>query len=372
MRLAWRNLLNDRLRFLVTVIGIAFAVFLMVFQGSLLAGFMRAASRSIDASDAQIWITAAGAHCFEYAAPLPSRFAELVRSSAAVESVHRVAAGVTLWKGPSGNSQLVFLVGAEPGMGGTFPLPYLNSDRNTLIPEGVLVDVSSAADLEVSRLPVHLEVNRKRAQVVRIIDGFGTFLGTPYVYTGYWDAVHFLGIRPEETSMLAVRLNPGFDPTTARDELQARLPTAAVWTKDEFSNRSRMFWTIQTGAGAALLTAAILGFVVGFVVVSQNMYATTIDNLEEYATLTAIGAHKAYIRRVVLLQAIVSGLVGCAIGIALVFPAAHFVKGLISWVYIPAFLPFAVLALGLGMCCLASLVSIRKALSVEPARVFRA
>ena len=74
MRLAWRNLSHDRLRFLVTVIGIAFAVFLMVFQGSLLTGFIRTASKGIDLTDGDIWISARGVDCFEFATPIPKRF----------------------------------------------------------------------------------------------------------------------------------------------------------------------------------------------------------------------------------------------------------------------------------------------------------
>jgi len=54
MKLAWQNIVHDRARFSVTVLGVSFAVFLMVFQGSLLAGFLRAASRLIDASDSDI------------------------------------------------------------------------------------------------------------------------------------------------------------------------------------------------------------------------------------------------------------------------------------------------------------------------------
>ena len=49
MKLAWQNIIHDRVRFLVTVLGVSFAVFLMVFQGSLLIGFLQAASRLIDA-----------------------------------------------------------------------------------------------------------------------------------------------------------------------------------------------------------------------------------------------------------------------------------------------------------------------------------
>jgi len=372
MRLALNNLLHDRMRFAVTVIGITFAVFLMVFQGSLLAGFMRAAERPIKASDAQLWVTARGVQCFEYHTPIPNRFRDLAYSCSNVESVQRVVGTFTQWKGPSGVSQYVYLVGAEAGMGGDFPVPYTNSNRDSVLPESVLVDSSSAANLEVATPPVDVEVDNSRARAVGIIHKFGTFLGTPYAFTGYWDAVRYIGIRPEQTYMLAVHLRPGSDVQAAKEALAERLADAAVWTRDEFANSSARFWIIKTGAGGALLTAALLGFVVGLVVVSQNIYATTMENLEEYATLKAMGASRGYIRRVVLAQALTSGVIGSVLGIALVFPASDGIKGFISWVYTPFWLPIVFIGIGLVMCCLASIVSIRKALSVEPARVFRA
>lgn len=356
----------------MTVIGITFAVFLMVFQGSLISGFMRAAERPIQASDAQLWVTGRGVQCFEYPTPIPDRYRDLAFSCASVESVQRVVGSFTRWKGPSGMAQYVYLVGAEAGMGGDFPVPYTNENRDDVLPESVLVDTSNAAALEVTAPPVDLEVNYGRARAVGIIHEFGTFLGTPYAFTGYQDAVRYIGIRPEETYMLAVHLRPDSNVKTAKQVLAARFSDADVWTRDEFAHSSAMFWIIKTGAGGALLTAALLGFVVGLVVVSQNIYATTMENLEEYATLKAMGASRGYIRRVVLTQALISGVIGSALGIGLVFPASTGIKGFISWVYTPFWLPIAIIGIGLVMCCLASIVSIRKALSVEPARVFRA
>lgn len=372
MRLAFSNLLNDRIRFVVTIVGITFAVFLMVFQGSLLAGFVRAASRPIQASDAELWVTARGVQCFEYPTPIPNRFRDLAYCCPGVESVQRVVGAFTQWKGPSGNAQYVYLVGAEAGMGGDFPVPYTNDKHDNVLPESVLVDSSSAATLEVANPPVDLEVFNGRARAVGTIKEFGTFLGTPYAFTGYWDAVRYIGIRPEQTYMLAVHLSPGSDEHATKKVLAARLAEADVWTRDEFAHSSAMFWIIKTGAGGALLTAALLGFVVGLVVVSQNIYATTMENLEEYATLKAMGASRGYIRRVVLAQALASGVIGSVLGIALVFPASSAIKGFVAWVYTPFWLPIAMIGTGLLMCCLASMVSIRKALSVEPARVFRA
>ena len=360
------------MRFAVTVIGITFAVFLMVFQGSLLAGFMRAASRPIKASDAQLWVTGRGVKCFEYPTPIPNRFRDLAYCCPSVESVQRVVGTFAHWKAPSGTAQYVYLVGAESGIGGDFPVPYTNDERNSVLPESVLVDSTTAAALEVAATPVDIELYNSRARAVGTIQDFGTFLGTPYAFTSYGDAVRYIGIRPEQTYMLAVHLRPGSDVQAAKELLAARLVDADVWTRDEFARSSAMFWIIKTGAGGALLTAALLGFVVGLVVVSQNIYATTMENLEEYATLKAMGASRGYVRRVVLAQALASGVIGSLLGIALVFPAARGIRGFVSWVYTPFWLPIAIIGTGLLMCCLASIVSIRKALSVEPARVFRA
>ena len=372
MRLAWRNLSHDRLRFSVTIVGIVFAVFLMVFQGSLLAGFVRASSKVIDATDAQIWIAARGVNCFEFPAPIPSRFRELAQGVPGVAAVRRIVAGSTSWQTPSGLRQTVIVVGADAGIGDRFPLPYLNRRPDALHPEMVLVDQSNAPSLEVISAPVDVEISRRRARVAGIIDGFGSFIGSPYVFTTYNDAAHYLGLEREETMFLLVSVSPEYEVEAVRRNLQARLPEVDVWTREAFSQRARLYWVNQTGSGGALLLAGLLGFLVGLVIVSQTIYSTTMDNLEEFATLKAIGASRRYIRGVVLTQSLVSGVIGSIIGLLITFPLMRAMQGSISWIYTPWWLPVGMIAVSLVMCCIASVVSIRKAVTVEPGRVFRA
>lgn len=372
MRLAWRNLNYDRMRFLVTIIGIAFAVFLMVFQGSLFIGFLRAAAAGISAADGDLWITARGVECFEYGAPLPDRFRDIAAGVPGVERVSRIATGFVFLHKPSGKRDMVFVVGAEPGVGTRYPVPYLNSQSDAVRHEAILVDRSNARALEAISTPLEIEMGRHRAQVTQVIDDFGSFLGSPYTFTGYADAARYVGLGPEETSFLVVRVRRGHDPRDVRRWLQERLPDADVWTQAEFERRSQLFWVVKTGAGGAILTGAALGFLVGLVIVSQNIYATTMENIEEFATLKAMGASRGFIRRVVITQAMVSGLVGSGLGLAATIPATSAVRGTISWIQTPWWLPVAMIVVGLLMCALASVISIRKALSVEPARVFRA
>ncbi|MGH9834172.1 MAG: FtsX-like permease family protein, partial [Blastocatellia bacterium] len=79
-----------------------------------------------------------------------------------------------------------------------------------------------------------------------------------------------------------------------------------------------------------------------------------------------------YIQQIVLLQALVSGVIGSLIGTLATFPAVEAIRSYISWIHTPWWLPIGMIATGLLMCGLASVVSIRKAVAVEPARVFRA
>ncbi|MQA30921.1 MAG: FtsX-like permease family protein [Luteitalea sp.] len=371
MWLAWRNLNHDRFRFLVTIVGIAFAVFLMIFQGSLLVGFLRAASKPIDMTEADLWIAARGVEAFEFASPLPERFYDIVAGVEGVETVHRMTVGFTFYQKPSGMQQSVLLVGAEPGIGSRFPVPYVDAMRTSLAPDAILVDSSNAPTLLLDLVPAGIEISGQRARVVNIIDGFGSFFGTPFVFTGYEDAVRYLRWPGDATVFLIVQVEPG-SLQEAKRAVQAELPEVDVWTRDEFSRRARLFWVRKTGAGGAILMAAVLGFLVGLVIVSQNIYATTMENLEEFATLKAIGARRWYIQKVVLMQALACGSVGSVIGLAALLPLLGPIRGTISWIDTPWWLPTGMILVGLVMCVLASVASIRKALAVEPGRVFRA
>src|SRR5262245_20980199 len=246
MKLAWRNLINDRLRFTVTVIGIAFAVFLMVFQGSLLAGFIRASSRAIDATDADIWISARGVDSFEFATPIPRRFREMALGVPGVAEVHRIAVGFTLLQKPTGTQQMVLLVGAEPGAGSNFPIPYVTGNRGPVLNESLLIDRSNTRALDISATPIGTEVGYNRARTSKIIDGFGSFFGTPYVFTEYNDAARYLGLGREETFFLTVRVAPDQDVQQIKRALQSELPEVDVWTRQEFSRRAELFWIGKT------------------------------------------------------------------------------------------------------------------------------
>jgi putative ABC transport system permease protein len=356
----------------VTVIGVCFASFLIVFQGSLLAGFTRAASRLIDASDFDVWITARGVQAFEFGANIDSRLREMAAGVPGVSETGRICMAFAVYRRPSGKQQVVALVGADPNVGDRFPMPRVNGRTEDASPDAVAYDASDQNLIEVSYLPQDVEINRRRATMEERLEGFGGFLGVPSLFTSYGNAARFLNFGSDQTMYILVRVAPQYSVNGVTQQLKERFPEVDVLTRDEFARKSRSYWMTKTGAGGAILAAAILGFLIGLVVVSQTIYANTMENIEEYATLKALGASASFIARVVLMQAWICGVVGGVLGIVLVLPAMHGARSLIPWIYTPVWLPVLCVVLSLTMCSLAAISSIKTALTVEPGRVFRA
>ena len=364
------NVLRNRARLVIALVGVAFAVFLMVFQASLLVGFIQAAGHVIRSIDGSVWIVPRGVPCFDFSARLPRRFADLARQTPHVDDVIAVAAGFTTLVRPDGARRAVLLVGAEPRAGTAFPFPETVDAAHP--PDGLSVDASNAALLGAEQTPTRVEVGGLRAVVVRRINGFGSFLGSPYVFAGYRDTHRMLSFGLEETSFLVVKSDRDADARRLASELQRRVPEADVLTRDDFASRSASFWLIQTGAGGAILVAALLGFVIGLVITSQTMYASTMEQLDEFATLKAIGAPNAAVARVVLYQSTLVGVTGAIIGVLLTGPLVSIARTyLVAWIVTPWWLRAAAPLVSVIMCALGSLASVRRVLGVDPVTVLR-
>jgi putative ABC transport system permease protein len=365
--LAWRNVIHDRTRFAVTVVGIAFAVFLMTFQSGLLVGFTLAASRVIDSYDADIWIMPRGVPCFDFPATLEERTREVALGVEGVADAGRIATGYTVFQKPDGFRRTVIVQGVDDRFAGS--VPHVSEGLRR---ESSLIDETDTMQLLSGKVPADVEINGHRGRVSGIARGFVSFLGAPYVFTGYHDAVDFLRVPAEQAMFILIKAKPGESREWLRDRLRVRFPNYDVWTREEFSIRARKYWLIQTGAGGALSLSALLGFVIGLVIVSQTTYATTMENLEEYATLKALGASRGFVRAVVLIQALCCGACGAALGFLAIDPMVRLARSVVTWVLVPQWMFPVVAVITFLMCALASVIGVRAAIRVEPGRIFRA
>jgi putative ABC transport system permease protein len=145
-----------------------------------------------------------------------------------------------------------------------------------------------------------------------------------------------------------------------------------VHTRDAYSRKTRLYWTWETGIGVGFSLTALMAIVVGMVVVGQTIYSATVEHLREFGTLKAIGAANRDVYRIVIEQALINAVLGYALGLAItqVVIRGFGLTGLVM--IVPAALVVAVFGITLVMCLSASVISVRKAVSVDPLVVFKA
>jgi len=370
--LAVRNLLRSGARLWVSLFGIAFATFLMGFQGSLLYGFTLAASRIVDAVDADLLIVGKGTPTFEYVSPIPERYATL---SLGVDGIADAGRGIVGWapiQRPNGEHTNVAVVGIERRFRGRLPDVFDLAAEEGRSHWALAIDATDASVLQYAGASRAVQIGSHRGHYVAEVHGFSSFIGSPYVFADYVDAHNYLNLESTQVSLVLLRVAPGHDLLAVRDALRARLSDVDVWTQSELAWKSRLFWLVQTGAGAALSLAAILGFLIGLVVVVQTIYSITADNIDEYATMKAIGATNGDVRAVVLIQSFVCGVVGGSAGLVLIRPFAALVRPAVTWITVPSFI-YGLVGVAIALlCAAASLIAAHPAVAIDPGRVFRA
>ena len=87
-KLASRNLFQDRLRFVATVIGIVFSIVLVTIQLGLFLSFERMVTTMIDHARADLWIVPLGTKCFEDPSLLDQRDRDRALSVPGVSAGH--------------------------------------------------------------------------------------------------------------------------------------------------------------------------------------------------------------------------------------------------------------------------------------------
>ena len=371
LTLAFRNLFHDRVRLVVTIVGILFSIVLVAVQLGLYFGASKIIIAMIERSDGELWVTAYGAKSFEESDVLSGRERYAALSTPGVKDAIPVVAAFTRWKKSDGGAQLCVIVGTDAADKGLVPWNIVGGDLATIkLPDGVAVDRTYFENLGVSKIGDTAEIDSERVRVTAITEGIRSFTTTPYIFTTLDRARSLLGMPAGSASHYLVQLQDGADPLVVQKELQKRLPDQEVLTRAEFRDRSLEHWLFGTGAGVALIGGALLGMIVGTVIVAQTLYSSTKDHLNEFATLRALGSSSGYIHKVILAQAGLSAVIGYGLGMAIAVGIVALSQNSALPIVMTPTLAGILFALTLGMCAISAVSAIVKVTKIDPAMVF--
>ena len=208
-------------------------------------------------------------------------------------------------------------------------------------------------------------------RVAGVVRGARSFIQSPYIFTSYKNAVSLSRLSKGNTVYVLVRVASGYSVQDVKRRIQETVNDVDVYTSRELSKKTEDYWMVNTGTGVALLAVALMGVVIGTVIVANTIYTSTTEHIKEFGTLKAIGASNWDLYKIIIEQALINSVIGFAVGMAV----SYLVIQLMKRGHLPILLSPPVLAgifvLTVMMCLRSSVLSISKVTRIDPALVFK-
>ena len=373
LKLGYKLLVNDRAKFIALLVGMSFAVFLMIEMTSLFSGSMYRASSTVINIGARIWVMDPSVQTVANTIPLPDYVLDAVRSIPGVKYAVPLYSGSGLVKLRDGVYQSVTIVGLDDAS--LFGRPaLLEGSIDDIFAENGFIVVKDAefSKLENPKIGTEFELNDHRGKIVGIaqVATSGLF-GAPTLYTTFNRARQY--VPSMRFTMSYVLVEPKSPNDIADIERQVATMGYLALTKDEFIQRISKFYTYQTGFGINILLMTAISFVVGLSISGQTYYTFILENLDNFGALKAIGVKGRELIYMILFEAAFTALTGLGLGIGLCAALIWLAR-----LYLPSYaamITYTNLSLAFVMVVVIAAASgyagIRKVLTIEPFDIFR-
>jgi len=365
--IAWRNLFHDKLRFAISISGVAFSVFLILVLLGLFRGWHEKIVGYIASTHADLWILQEGGDdFFNSISVLPVAYKDTIKENPNVKEVYPLIGRQTSFEIDKGAVRL-YIIGYDPhdGVGGPFKII-----RGVPTPgKGEIIIDKVFANTKEINIGDTLRILEKDLRVVGIAEG-GDLVFLQFAFMERKEAEELLRM-PEMVNFYIVTLNNSSSSSSVISDLEDKLENISVVTQAEYITSNQR--EINEIFIPILTVLVIIGFLVGLTVVGLMTYTSTIEKSKEYGILKAIGASNAYLYKIIIQQSFLTGLVGFFVGVGLTIITKLLLENIVPQFVIEMLAKDVGLSLSLIliMSIAAAYVPMRRIARIEPAAVFK-
>jgi len=373
LKLAYKLLIGDRAKFSALIVGIAFAVFLMVQMTSLFSGILSRSASTVTNIGARIWVMDPAVNTVANTIPMPDYVLDYVRSIDGVKYAVPLYSGAVLLKLPSGTYQAASVIGLDDAT--LYGRPeLLEGQIDDIFAENAFIAVKDAefGKLEYPKIGSEFELNDHRGVIVGIAKvPVSALFGIPTLYTTLNRAIQYIPSMRFTVSYIMVE--PKSETAIPGIKQQVQRVGYRALTEDEFVKRISNFYIFETGLGTNIFIMTIISFIVGLSISGQTFYTFILENLEKFGALKAIGAKGRELIYMILFQATFTGLIGYGLGVGLCALLIAIAK--LRLPDYAATIRYSNLGFALVMVLIiiaaSSYIGIRKVIRIEPFDIFR-
>ena len=362
--IAWRNLVGERGRLLITTCGVAFSVALILTLLGLYLGWQAQMTRFLGTSTAELWVAQKGSRDMSHSLSLiPVEVWPALRQ---MEGVDRIVplAGRQVTFDLNDKEAHLYLVGVDENQA-VKPYKLLEGNGSPQVGE-VVVDQSFAKSERV-RVGDTLNIKNTRLQVVGIMDG-GNLMVYTYALANLADVEQILGLK-DYVNYYLVTTN---DVLGVQQQIEDQFPDLSALERQTFLDyNAALLKDTFLPIVEVLLVIALL---IGLAVIGLTIYTATIEKSREYGVLKAIGYTNFQLILIAWFQSLAAGIIGYLLGGLLtkgvVALATRFTS---SFIYeLSSRQLFGIFWLTVAMATVSALIPLRRIIGIDPARVFKA
>ncbi len=378
--LAWLQLVRERVRLLVALAGISFAVILMMMQLGFRDALFDASITLHRNLNADVVLISPQSTALIAMNQFSRRRLYQALGAPGVESVTPLYLDFGIWRNPENRTTRQLMMIAYPPEDEIFDLPGLATIQPELKKEDVvLFDTASRPEFGPVEAwfkegkTVSTQISGRRVRVNGLFQLGASFGADGNLITS---ALNLKRILPARDLGLIdvglIRVQPGADITAIAQYLRQTLPSdVRVLTKAEFVNFEKSYWQNSTAIGFIFMLGTGMGFIVGIVIVYQILYTDVSDHLAEYATLKAMGYKNRFLFSVVIQEALILSVLGYLPGFFLCLFLYNMTRNATS---LPVIMTWArgvnVFMMTVIMCVVSGAIAMRKVQAADPADIF--
>ena len=372
--LAWRNVSHRKIRSLIALSGISFAILLIFMQLGFYASARSSATTVYDALDFDILVLSPQYVYVARPADFPRLRLEQARAIQGVESLVPVWIALGEWRSPETRERWnILTIGVEPAQR-PFRDPAVNDQLSLLMPrDTALGDLLSRSEQGHPVPGVTSEVQHHRIRIVgQYAIGGGFVAGATLITSRETFLEVFKQASADRINVGLVKIAPGASARAVAEEIKTRLrPIATALTRSDSAKAEQNFWLKVKPIGIMFTSGVLVAFAAGAVILYQVLASEVQNRLREYATLKALGYDTGFVYGIVVRQALLFAGLGF-------IPAFFLALVLYSLMRTQAMVPvtmeltrvIGVFLLTSMMCLSATFLAIRKLRGADPAELF--
>ena len=367
IRLAFRNLFQNKVRLVISTGGVALALLLILALDAIFSGVEQRITAYIDYSGADIWVSQSDVFNMHMASSsISDSMARKVRLVPGVDSVSPILyVANNVIAGHERN--LAYIIGLPEGakIGG----PWNVSSGRSPPQQGEAIMDRSVAEKSGVGLGDQVEILGEELEVVGLTEGTASLVNS-IAFISQKDFERLRGSY-DTVSFLLVKVRQGEAPITVANRIRSRVRDVTVQTTEQFAGQERR--VVKDMSTDVVTIMNLIGFLIGLAVMALTVYTSTLSRRREYGMLKALGARNSELYFTVLAQAMLSVLLGLLFGWSITWLLTLLVP-LTGMALTMVIDPISLIRVGIASIMLAglsSMIPIQQIAGLDPALVFR-